>query len=319
MRRALCVGIDLYTIGALRGCVSDAERMAGLLAKHEDGTPNCDCRTLKATLDGKGDKIGRAELRKAVKDLFAHPAEVALLHFSGHGTVNDLDGYLVTQDAAAYDEGLAMSEVLKMANDSKTEEVVIFLDCCHAGNLGNPPVANNARAMLREGVSILTASRGDQVSVESDGAGLFTSLVADALDGGAADLVGDVTAPAIYALVEAALGAWDQRPLFKSHVSKVVPLRKCKAPIDIVILRELPALFPVPAEDLMLSPECEATCEKKDDEKHKMFCKLQALNRIHLVVPVGVEHMYDAAMQSKACRLTAAGRYYWRLARDKRL
>src|SRR5712692_6947139 len=196
MRRALCVGIDLYQFGSLRGCVNDADRMASLLSKHEDGTPNFDCRTMRATLDGKGDKVGRPDLRKAVKELFGQPAEVALLHFSGHGTVNDLDGYLVTQDAATYDEGLAMSEVLKMANDSKTEEVVILLDCCHAGNLGNPPVVNNARAMLREGVSILTASRGDQMSVEASGAGLFTSLVGDALEGGAADLLGDVTAPA---------------------------------------------------------------------------------------------------------------------------
>lgn len=319
MRRALCVGIDMYSFGALRGCVSDAERLAGLLTKHEGGKPNFDCRVMTATLDGKGDKIGRAEMRKAVKELFSQPAEVALFHFSGHGTVNDLDGYLVTQDAAAYDEGLAMSEVLKMANDSKSEEVVVLLDCCHSGSLGNPPVVNNARAILREGVSILTASRGDQVSVESNGAGLFSSLVGDALEGGAADLVGDVTAPAIYAFVEAALGAWDQRPLFKSHVSKVVPLRECKPPIDIAILRELPTLFPVPAEDRLLDETYEHSSPKAVPANVDTFRKLQVLARVHLVVPVDVAHMYDAAMQSKSCRLTAAGRYYWRLARDNRV
>jgi hypothetical protein len=43
------------------------------------------------------------------------------------------------------------------------------------------------------------------------------------------------------------------------------------------------------------------------------------LNRVYLVVPAGAEHMYDAAMQSKACRLTAAGRYFWRLAKDERI
>jgi hypothetical protein len=293
--------------------------MATLLSKHEDGAPNFDCRLLKATLDGKGDRINRADLRRAVKDLFSQPANFALMHFSGHGTVNDLDGYLVTQDAAAYDEGLAMSEVLKMANDSTTEEVVIFLDCCHSGNLGNPPTIHNARALLREGVSVLTASRGDQVSVEASGGGLFTSLVADALEGGAADLLGDVTAPAIYAFVEAALGAWDQRPLFKSHVSRVVALRKCTPALDIAILRELPTMFPVPAEDLALSPEFEHTCQTRDDAKNAIFCKLQALNRVHLVVPIDAAHMYDAAMQSKACRLTASGRYYWRLAKDNRI
>lgn len=319
MRRALCVGIDAYPFGSLRGCVNDADRMASLLCKHEDGAPNFDCRLMRATLDGKGDKVGRPELRKSVKELFAQPAEVALLHFSGHGTVNDLDGYLVTQDAAAYDEGLAMSEVLKMANGSKTEEVVILLDCCHAGNLGNPPVVDNARAMLGEGISILTASRGDQVSVEESGAGLFSSLVADALEGGAADILGDVTAPAIYAFVEGALGAWDQRPLFKSHVSRALPIRRCKPAVELAILRDLPTLFPVPAEDLPLSPEFETTCEKKDEAKTKIFCKLQALSRVHLVVPVDAQHMYDAAMQSKACRLTAAGRYYWRLAKNNRV
>jgi len=319
MRRALCVGIDLYRTGALRGCVNDAERMASLLTRHEDGSPNFDSRLLRATLDGQGDKIGRAELRRAIKDLLSQPAEVALLHFSGHGTVNDLDGYLVTQDAAMYDEGLAMSEVLKMANDSKTEEVAILLDCCYAGNLGNPPVVNNARTMLREGVSILTASRGDQASVETSGGGLFTSLVADALEGAAADLLGNVSASAIYAFVEAALGAWDQRPLFKAHVSKVIPLRRCKPPVDTRILRELPKLFPVPAEDLMLDPSHEPKSAKPNPANVAKFETLQALSRVHLVVPVEVQHMYDAAMQSKSCRLTASGRYYWRLAKDNRI
>jgi hypothetical protein len=319
MRRALCVGIDLYTFGALRGCVSDADRMATLLAKHEDGTPNFECKTLVASIGGRNDVVTRGKLKQAVEQLFKDRAEVALLHFSGHGTENNLGGYLVTQDATTYDNGLAMADVLKMANDSRAEEVVILLDCCHSGHCGTVPAIDNDKAVLREGVSILTASRGDQVSVETSGAGLFTSLVADSLEGGAADILGEVTAPAIYAVVEAALGAWDQRPLFKSHISKVVPLRKCRPPIDITILRELPLLFPVPAEDLPLSPECEATCEKRDDAKHKMFCKLQALNRVHLVLPSGADHMYDAAMQSKACRLTSAGRYYWRLAKDNRI
>ena len=99
-----------------------------------------------------------------------------------------------------------MTDVLTMANDSKADEVVIVLDCCHSGHAGAVPAIDNTKAILREGVSILTASRGDQPSVEVGGGGLFTSLVADALEGGAADLVGDVTVPAIYAFVEAALG-----------------------------------------------------------------------------------------------------------------
>ena len=319
MRRALCVGVDQYPFGPLRGCVSDAERMAALLSRNEDGTPNFECKTLTAPVSGPTDVVTRTKLRQALEELLRPKADVALFHFSGHGTENNLGGYLVTQDAVRYDEGLAMTDLLKVANDSRADEVVIFLDCCHSGHLGQVPIINNQNSMLREGVSILTASRGDQPSVETAGGGLFTSLVVDALSGGAADLLGDVSAPSVYATVEAALGAWDQRPLFKSHVSKVVALRRCDPPIGLSILRELPDLFPVPAEDLPLTPKFEESYADKDEAKVRMFAKLQALNRVHLVVPVDTKHMFDAAMQSRACRLTPAGRYYWRLAKSGRI
>lgn len=313
------MGVDNYSFGSLRGCVSDAERMVTVLSKHEDGSKNFDCRLMVARHGEPDDLITRSKLKQAIDQLFKDRAEVALLHFSGHGTENDLGGYLVTQDAKAYDDGVSMTDVLRMANASKADEVLILLDCCHSGHLGNVPEIDNEKAVLREGVSILTASRGDQISVEANGSGLFTSLVADALEGGVANLLGDITAPAIYASVEAALGSWDQRPLFKSHVSKIISLRRCKPAIDTAILRELPTLFPLPAEDLMLSPAFESSCNEREEDKTKIFCKLQALNRVHLVTPIGAPHMYDAAVESKACRLTASGRYYWRLAKDSRI
>src|SRR5260370_9765645 len=49
-------------------------------------------------------------------------------------------------------------------------------------------------------------------------------------------VLGVVSAPAIYAYVEAALGPWDQSPLFKSHFSIVINLRCCKPPLDRGIL-----------------------------------------------------------------------------------
>ena len=189
MRRALCVGIDEYSFGPLQGCVSDADRLASMLTTHEDGSPNFECRKLTAPVGAGSDCVTRSSLREAIAELFRHEADVALLHFSGHGTVNDLGGYLVTQDARKYDEGVAMSDVLQWANGSRAAEVVILLDCCYSGSLGNPPAIDNSRALLREEVSILTASRGDQPSVETGGGGVFTSLVLGALGGGAADVL----------------------------------------------------------------------------------------------------------------------------------
>ena len=198
MRRALCVGIDLYPSGSLHGCVSDAERIADVLARHADGSPNFDCRKMVAPNSGGNDAVTKTALRQAVEELFEHHVEVALFHFSGHGTVNNLDGFLVTQDAERWDEGVPMSQVLTAANMSPATEVVILLDCCYSGNFGNPPAVYNKKVMLREGISILTASRDDQPSVETGGGGVFTSLVVDALSGGAADLRGEVSAPAVY-------------------------------------------------------------------------------------------------------------------------
>jgi Caspase domain len=319
MRRALCVGIDQYSFGPLQGCVNDAKRVETVLKKHHNGSPNFDCRTATAPVGADNAIVTRSELRAHLDRLFKDPADVALFHFSGHGTVNNLDGYLVTQDAKQYDEGVPMNDVLKLANASKCDEVVILLDCCFSGALGNPPAIDNSKALLREGISILTASRGDQPSVEAGGGGLFTSLVVDALEGGAADLLGAVSAPAIYAYVEAALGAWDQRPLFKSHVSRVLPLRFCDPPVEQTILRRLPDLFPLPAEDKPLDPSYEPTSTFADPQNTKIFGDLQSLNRVHLVEPLGTSHMYDAAMQSKACRLTPSGRYYWRLAKSNQI
>jgi hypothetical protein len=64
---------------------------------------------------------------------------LSVFYFLGHGYLNDLGGYLVTQDAANFDEGISMSDLLAMANLSQSQEVVIILDCCHSGALGSIP------------------------------------------------------------------------------------------------------------------------------------------------------------------------------------
>jgi len=38
-----------------------------------------------------------------------------------------------------------------------------------------------------------------------------------------------------------------------------------------------------------------------------------------LVEPIGEEHMYHAAVRSKACGLTTLGKYYWRLVQSGRI
>lgn len=63
-------------------------------------------------------------------------------------------------------------------------------------------------------------------------------------------------------------------------------------------------LFPLPAEDLSLDPSFEPTSGNAGAVNVARFSDLQALGRVHLATPVNAAHMYDAAMDSRTCRLT---------------
>ncbi len=315
MKKALIVGIDDYSGVPLSGCVTDANRMCDLLSKNEDGSPNFDCKKLTAPHQS----VDKAMLHRHVKDLFVHEVDVALFYFSGHGTEKELGGYLVTQDTKEYSEGLSMVELLKLANDSKSHEVIIILDCCHSGSLGSLPLVENASAVLREGVSILVASRSSQAAMERSGEGVFTSLICDALEGGASDTIGNVTVASVYAYVDQLLGPWNQRPLFKSHVSRLRSLRNCKPEIPLQILRLLPVYFGTPTSVYPLDPSFEPESECPDPKNTKIFGNLQKYRAARLLVPIGEEHMYFAAMHNKSCKLTPIGQFYWKLVNERRI
>jgi hypothetical protein len=155
--------------------------------------------------------------------------------------------------------------------------------------------------------------------LESGDSGVFTALVCSALDGGAADILGNVSVASIYAYVDQAFGAWDQRPLFKSHVSRMLSLRSAKPAIDVAILRHLPDWFGSPDAEFALSPRHEHTAKPQDGDAEAIFRFLQRCNRVKLVEPIDEEDMYYAAINSTGCRLTALGRFYWKLADDGRI
>ena len=309
-REALVVGIDRYTFSPLQGCVHDAEEMMKRLETDFDGTDNFKCTALCAG----DDHITASSLTDAVADLFSEDLDVALFYFAGHGTVNHLGGYLVTQEARSYYEGVQMLNILTLANTSTCHEVFIILDCCHSGALGATPHIDNDRVLLRKGVSILTASRSTESALEVGGGGLFTSLVCEALDGGAADIVGNVTVASVYARVEQALGVFEQRPLFKSHVSRFVPLRKCEPKVSPQVLRLLPEYFSDPNTEIPLDPSYEPEEKPKNEKNEEVFGQLQKMRAVGLVKPVGEKDMYHAAMNRKSCCLTPLGRYYWGIA-----
>lgn len=315
MRGALVVGINDYPGARLHGCVNDANEIAGVLRTHGDGGPNFAVNLLTAPAA----TVSRSMLRDSIEQLFASDCDFCLFYFSGHGLIKSTGGYLVTPDAKRYDDGVAMDEILTLANQSKAKDKVILLDCCHAGALGNPAITQDAMAVLSEGLCVLTASRNSESALEKNGRGVFTSLVVDALKGGAADLRGHITPGSIYAYVDPVLGPWDQRPMFKSNVTRMPSLRLVPPPVSLEILRKICTYFLRPEYEYALDPSYETETAKTNPANVAIMKDLRQLASVGLVVPVGEEYLYFAALNSKSCGLTALGRQYWRLVNAERV
>jgi hypothetical protein len=315
MRKALVVGINDYPSTPLTGCVNDAHSIASVLETHADGSPNFAVKLLTSP----SENINKATLREGIEALFQGDSDVSLLYFSGHGFLKSTGGYIVTQDFQRYDEGISMDEILNIANQSQAKEKIIIFDCCHSGAFGSPALTGQNTAQLSEGLTVLTASRDSESSLEINGCGVFTSLVVDALKGGAADLRGHITPGSIYAYVDQALGPWDQRPIFKTNVTRFTSLRSISPPVPLPILRKLCDYFPNPQDHHSLDPSYEFTDKSAISENVSIFKDLQKLEGVGLVQPVDEEHMYFAAMNSKSCRLTALGAHYWRLVNERKI
>lgn len=320
MRKALIVGIDHYDqISPLQGAVSDAYKVKTVLERHADGTINFAQPRLMAGT-GPGSGVTRSDMRTAVQELFAEDSDVALLYFSGHGYIDATGGFLCASDCASGDDGLALADVMSFASQSPAKNKVILIDSCHSGVTGSSSVSTQV-AEIKEGVTILTASTAEQYAMEQGGAGVFTSLLVDALNGAAANLVGDVTPGSVYAHIDQSLGAWSQRPVFKTNVKKFVSLRRVEPPIELEDLKKLTTLFVNPEDELQLDPTYEpersgkedATIPPPDPAKNADFAVLQNLVTVNLVRPLGAPHMWHAAMESKACELTVLGQHYWNL------
>ena len=146
---------------------------------------------------------------------------------------------------------------------------------------------------------------------------LFRSC--DALAGGASDVLGHITVASVYAYADQTLGSWEQRPLFKSHVSRLTSIRRGNPEVDLDILRLLPRYFPDPFQELPLDSSYEPTESPPHPEHEKIFGHLQKYRDARLLVPVGEDHMFFAAMRNKSCKLTPLGQFYWQLANSGKI
>lgn len=334
MKRALCVGLNYKgTAFELNSSISDVEKIKKLLSRNEDGTKNFDCKT-ENDLSGK---INNSSLKKLLNDTFktnSEEMETILFYFTGHGYINEHGGFLVCNDYSECNEGVEMRFLLDCIIHSKAKNKVVILDCCHSGDLGSSNLINDNSSILPNGVTILTSSKSKELSFETGKGSIFTELLSFSLEGESKDIFGNITASNLYSYVDSSLGSWDQRPIFKTNISKSVILRKVKPCIDRNVLIEGMKLFSSFEEKIKLDPEFEPNIDKDvnldeypfiskdikpDLEKVKKFEIFQALNKVGLLLPTNQKHMFYAAIHSDTCQLTKQGQHYWKLVDKERI
>lgn len=320
MRKALCVGIDSYRwIKDLHGCVNDANSVKSALERNGDGTLNFDVKLMCATSEES--YITRNNLKDAVEELFKSESEIAVFYYSGHGSIDALGGYLCTSEITRADEGLSLNDVMGIVSKSKAQNKVIILDSCFSGEIANITEMPNY-SILQDGTTLLAACGKEEYATEENGHGVYTSLLVEALYGGAMNLLGDVSPGSIYSYIDRSLGAWEQRPVFKANINRFVSLRKNTPPISILELQKITEIFLSKYDEYKLDPTYEPDKHETDikevnKEHEAIFALLQKYVKLNLVVPVGEEHMYYAAIHNKSCRLTVQGQHYWNLVKKK--
>lgn len=329
MRKALVVGIDKYPDIPLSGCENDAASVVRVLEKNGDGSPNFDVRLLSSD----SDNVTSAELQSALGELFSGDAETALFYFAGHGIIDPVTnaGYIVSQDGKKPSWGIALGDLLAMANKAspRIQSTVIILDSCNSGYVGEiAGLTTGQISVIGAGVTILTACHREQTAAESNGQGLFTSILLDGLSGGSADILGRITPASVYSHIDQTLGPWEQRPIYKANVQTFVTLRHIAPKVTPEVLRRLPTYFPNATDVFALDPSFEPdrgeeTERLKDisivPENVAKYREMQTCNRFGLVVPVDQPHMWHAAVHSTGCKLTALGAHFRKLAEMGRI
>ena len=155
-RDALIVGINIYQseqLPNLKSPANDAEAIAQLLSLYGDSNvrrlPDMKVTAAHTPFARKVSPIKPltlTQLEYALKQLFkpngANIPETALFYFAGHGlrrTNMVEEGYLATNDTDPLvgNWGLSLQRLRRLLQDSPIKQQIIWLDCCHSGELFN--------------------------------------------------------------------------------------------------------------------------------------------------------------------------------------
>jgi len=200
----LTIGVSDYGDKArdlrLKFADRDAQDLASALVNTQDGGLYAEVKPMFLR-DSTADKAGIFDALAAMERNMAGGAgqDLAVVMFSGHGTMIDGQFYLVPHGAdnstparlkvSAIPATEFQSEITKLAQHGR---VLLLLDACRsAGLIGALPAADVLKSVLAaSNVTVLTSSSADKLSREDEKwqHGAFTKVLLDALSGSAYDI-----------------------------------------------------------------------------------------------------------------------------------
>jgi hypothetical protein len=236
-RDALVVGINYYQhLPNLNAPAQDAEAIAQRLQSSgefsirripeviQTGSPRVGMKT----------KVSLRELENALVQLFKPKGQTlphtALFYFSGHGIQKEAgiqEGYLAVSDSNPNlgFHGLSLFWLRRLLQESPVPQKVIWLDCCHSGELLN---FSEADPGARQGFDrlFMAASREYESAYESltSPYSVFTAALLDGLDPQRVSS-GIVTNHSLLNWVSQSLKGELQHPLFESSGSEIILTR----------------------------------------------------------------------------------------------
>ncbi len=240
-RNALIVGINTYHhphLQSLKTPAEDAEAVALILEQHGDFHVTR-VHAVKDEINPSG-KMSRKmpvtfpQLENALIQLFCpegkHKPDTALFFFSGHGLRRDRrvyqEGYLAVTEADMKEQwGISMDWLCRLLEQSEIKQQIVWLDCCHSGELLSFEQANpGSRGHVRDR-SFIAASREYEAAYEEAGGrhGLLTGALLKALD--PARLGADVTNYTVCDYIAGHLRSTIQAPVFTNFGGSIILTR----------------------------------------------------------------------------------------------
>ena len=231
--RALLIGnstypADEHNLQTLRGPVKDIAALNRALIDRDTGLfDDVDVTLLPEATSSRAIRALGRFFGAATRD------DVLLVYFSGHGKL-DQSGrlHLCMQDTDSTDllsTAVSSARINEFADASRARNVVIVLDCCHAGAFRGGGLGD---AVAGPGRYVLTSCRGTQLANDAtveNGTSFFTQHLVDGLLDAAADPDADgyVTFSDLYAYVDRRL----------REAGKQIPQRRVDGDGDLPLAR----------------------------------------------------------------------------------